>query len=522
MLRLSANPRRVGAIAVGTLMALTVTTPALAAPDPAKLAEKLVKRVKVNNVVRHLNAFQRLGFQNGDTRAASTPGHAASAEYVQAQLEAAGYLVARQEFPFTFEETLAESATVVTPAGGPTLDPTVMTYSANTPEGGVTADLVVLPDLIADPTPGCEATDFPAADLTGKIVLIQRGSCTFQIKHDNAAARGVAGVLVYQNNTDPPDTTVNGRLTEAGSGVVPIAGLSKIEGQALIDLAATGPVTIDLELRVLSEERTSFNLIAETQTGRNDNVVMAGAHLDSVTEGPGINDNGSGSAALLEIAIQAADTKPKNKLRFAWWSAEEYGLVGSGYYASQLGLEEQLDIALYLNFDMIGSPNFARFIYDGDDSDAEGAGAGPPGSAQIEDVFEAFFVGRGLAHEGTDFSGRSDYQGFIDIGIPAGGLFTGAEGRKTAEQAATYGGTADVSYDPCYHSACDTISNVNTQVLDEMSDAIAYTIGWFGTDTSTVNGSVSAKQLRRQTAEAKVARSKSAKATTVHPDHAGS
>ena len=160
-----------------------------------------------------------------------------------------------------------------------------------------------------------------------------------------------------------------------------------------------------------------------------------------------------------------AKVKPRNKVRFAWWGAEESGLVGSTYYVNNLSQEEQDKITLYLNFDMIGSPNYVFFIYDGDDSDGVGAGPGPEGSAQIEKLFESYYAQVGQPFKGTDFSGRSDYGPFIAVGIPSGGLFTGAEGIKTDEEAAVWGGTAGEQYDPCYHLACDTFDNISLQAL---------------------------------------------------------
>ena len=233
---------------------------------------------------------------------------------------------------------------------------------------------------------------------------------------------------------------------------------------------------------------TTYNVLAETTKGDPSNTIMVGAHLDSVNAGPGINDNGSGSAALLETAEQMAKVKPRNQVRFAWWGAEESGLVGSTFYVNKLTQEEQDDIALYLNFDMIGSPNHVFFIYDGDDSDGVGAGPGPEGSAQIEDVFESYYTEAGLPFKGTDFSGRSDYGPFIAVGIPSGGLFTGAEGIKTADEAALWGGTAGAQYDPCYHLACDTYDNVNLQALDVNSDAVAFATLQFAMNTQAVNG----------------------------------
>jgi Zn-dependent M28 family amino/carboxypeptidase len=215
---------------------------------------------------------------------------------------------------------------------------------------------------------------------------------------------------------------------------------------------------------------------------------MAGAHLDSVNAGPGIQDNGSGSAAILEVARQMAKVKPVNKVRFALWGAEESGLVGSIYYVNNLTQAEKDSITLYLNFDMIGSPNHVFFIYDGDDSDAVGAGPGPAGSAQIEQTFERFFNSVGVPFQGTDFSGRSDYGPFIEVGIPSGGLFTGAEGIKTPAEAALWGGTAGQAYDPCYHLACDTFDNINLYALDVNSDAVAYSVLQYAMNTRDING----------------------------------
>ena len=215
---------------------------------------------------------------------------------------------------------------------------------------------------------------------------------------------------------------------------------------------------------------------------------MAGAHLDSVSAGPGINDNGSGSASILEVAQQMYRVNTKNKVRFALWGAEEANLVGSTFYINSLSEEDHAKIALYLNFDMVGSPNHVFFIYDGDDLDAEGAGPGPAGSAEIEKTFERFFNSRAVPFKGTDFTGRSDYGPFIATGIPSGGLFTGAEGIKTAEEAAIWDGTAGVAYDHCYHQACDTYDNNNMGALETNADGIAYATLQYAMNTSDVNG----------------------------------
>jgi Zn-dependent M28 family amino/carboxypeptidase len=218
-------------------------------------------------------------------------------------------------------------------------------------------------------------------------------------------------------------------------------------------------------------------VIAETRKGDPNRVIVVGAHLDSVPAGPGINDNGSGSGTILEIAEVYAQQRltPRNKLRFMWYGAEEFNLIGSTFYVNNLSQAERDKIELMLNFDMIGSPNFVRFVYDGNNS-AGGGAVGPAGSGAIEQLFLDYFASQGLATDPTPFNGRSDYGPFIAAGIPAGGLFTGAEGIKTAEQAAIYGGTAGTQYDPCYHLACDTYANNSNTALDQMSDAVAHAV----------------------------------------------
>jgi Zn-dependent M28 family amino/carboxypeptidase len=308
--------------------------------------------------------------------------------------------------------------------------------------------------------------------------LIQRGTCAFAIKASNAQTAGASAVVIYNNIAGP----LNGTLG-APNYTIPVIGTTQAIGLETVGLLGSGPVTLRVMTNTESEFRQTRNVIAETPGGDPDRVVVVGAHLDSVIAGPGINDNGSGSATILEIAetfaAQARDAR--NKLRFIWFGAEEFNLLGSQYYVANLSPAERAQIELMLNFDMVGSPNFVRFVYDGDNSafpPGPGAAVGPPGSAEIERVFTDYFAALGLASEETAFSGRSDYGPFIAAGvnIPAGGLFTGAEGIKTAAQAATYGGTAGTAYDPCYHQACDTFANNSSTGLDQMSDAAAHAV----------------------------------------------
>ncbi|MFJ5987617.1 M28 family metallopeptidase [Lentzea sp. NPDC092896] len=487
-------------LAISALVAAPTAT-ASAAADPAgpALAKKLAKKVTVEGVNRHLIAFQRLADRNGGNRAALTPGYDASVDYVAGKLRDEGFIVTTPNFTFDIPVTDAETARV----DGVNYQALILTASPQTPAGGITGPLRVVPE---DATPGCEASDFAGQDFTGSVALIRRGACTFEQKHLNAFAAGAIAVLVSNNVAGPLSN-----VTLTNPGKIPTAGVSQADGTTLAGKAGS-QVTVDF--RFHTESRTQRNVIAETRTGRKNNVVMAGSHLDSVELGAGINDNGSGSAALLETALQLG-SRPKvdNAIRFAWWGAEERGLIGSEEWVRQQTFEQQLDIALYLNFDMVGSPNAAYFIYDGDDSDATGAGPGPYGSAQIEKAFADYFTAKGVPTEGTDFSGRSDYGEFIAQGIPAGGLFTGAEGVKTAAQAAKWGGTAGVAYDPCYHSKCDNLGNIDRVALGRNAGAIAFVTAAYGVSTEDVNG----VPPRAKRAEAR--KSAALQKTAAHDDH---
>jgi Zn-dependent M28 family amino/carboxypeptidase len=399
---------------------------------------------------------------------------------VKKVLKQAGYKVTEQEFTFSFFRELA-------PAVLEQVSPTPTPYETGTFDysgsGDVTGAVVPTNDLVIPPTPdpsstsGCEAGDFPAASATEpQVALIQRGTCTFEEKAINAAAAGYDAAIIFNEGQPGRDELFIGTLGNPAS--IPVVGLSFADAEALYAAIQAGS-TVVVHVVTSTEvdpDRETTNIIADSRGGDADKVLVVGAHLDSVVAGPGINDNGSGTSTILEIAEEMAelDIKPRQKVRFAFWGAEESGLLGSEHYVNTLSDTKLAKIFANLNFDMLGSPNYVRFVYDGDGS---GTGtAGPPGSAEIEAIFDDYFASQGLATEPTAFDGRSDYGPFIAVGIPAGGLFSGAEGIKTAEQAATFGGTADEPYDACYHQACDTTDNLSTDALFELGDAAAHAV----------------------------------------------
>lgn len=499
-------------LAAGALaVSVAVASPAAAAPNNNSVA-KLTKAVTVDGVLNHLEALQRVSDDNGGDRAAGRPGYGGSVDYVVEQLQAAGYDPVVQEFPFAYFE---ENSVLERVSPNPTsyvdeFDFLRNNFDTGSPEGTATGALIPVdlnvPAALLPPnsnSSGCEAADF-AAFPAGGIALMQRGTCGFSVKALNAQAAGAAAVIIM-NEGQPGRTGLVGMIGDATGLTIPAVFATSAVGE---DLARTPGAVVTVTVDYAEEQRITYNVLAETSTGNDANTVMAGAHLDSVQDGAGINDNGSGSAALLETAIQMQKVKPNNTVRFAWWGAEESGLLGSEYYVQESSDAQLEDIALYLNFDMVGSPNYFFGVYDGDNSsNTAPAGFIPPGSAEIEDVFEKYYANRGLPFQDTEFSGRSDYGPFIAVGIPAGGLFTGAEGVKTAAEADLYGGVAGADYDPCYHAFCDNlrgdgqntalfdqlraeydlVGNVNTDALDVNSDAVATAVITFAFDTSTVN-----------------------------------
>lgn len=451
------------------------------AATPAKAVDdidstRLRDAVTVGGILSHERVFQRIANQNDGNRAAGLPGYDASAAYVQQVLRAAGYRVQRQTFEFPFYRELA-------PAQVAQVTPTPTTYETGTFDfsgsGDVTGRVVPTNDVLIPPPPtpgstsGCEPTDFAPAPAGPSIALIQRGTCFFEVKAANAQAAGYDAVVFFNEGQPGRDELFIGSANRPFT--IPVVGLSFADGAALYARIQGGQdVVLHVATSTDNSPRPTTNILADSPGGDPDKVVVVGAHLDSVIDGEGINDNGSGSATILEIAKQIAKLKirPRQKLRFAFWGAEESGLLGSEHYVATLPDADLARIYANLNFDMLGSPNYARFVYDGDGS-ATGT-AGPPGSAQIEGIFDSYFAGAGLATDPTAFDGRSDYGPFIAVGIPAGGLFSGAEGIKTEAQAAAYGGTAGVAYDVCYHQECDDVNNLNVNALAELGDAAAH------------------------------------------------
>ncbi|KAI0885462.1 Zn-dependent exopeptidase [Annulohypoxylon maeteangense] len=401
----------------------------------------------------------------GRNRVHGTEGHLKTVQYFSDQLSALGdyYDIKLQDF--TTEVTLATHAELS--VGGKTLEAGGFSFGKN----GTWTDV----PLVTVANLGCNAVDHPET-LTGAIALIARGDCTFVQKITLAGQKGAVGAIIYNN----ADVGIAAGTLGGVNDLIPVGGISRADGLRLVSQIANGTtVTSSGDFWQYIANLTSHNVIASSKSGDASNVLFLGAHSDSVDAGPGINDNGSGSCGILTVAKALAKYTTDNQVRFAWWTAEEEGLLGAEHYVRVAAPADLDKIRLYLNFDMIASPNYVLGIYDGDGSAFNLSG--PAGSAEVEKLFEDWYTAQELPFVPSEFNGRSDYGPFLDAGVPSGGLDTGADGTKTEEEVTLFGGTAGIWYDPNYHSAADNVTNLNLVAFEATSKAIAHAVATYGT-----------------------------------------
>ena len=449
------------------------------AQSDADYAKQLQGRISTDSVMARLQKLQDIANANGGTRVAGSPGYEATVDYVVKTLKDKGFDVQTPEFTARVFQVGAESLTVNgTPVKAWSLD-----YGGASPPGGITAPLVATP---AGSATGCEASDYEGVQVGGAIALVDRGDCDFIDKVRAATGKGAVGLVVADNRDEKMVLT---SLPETGDVKIPVVWVSRADGVKLRAQPGTAKVVVEAATRDVKVR----NVIAQTKSGSTENVVMLGAHLDSVRYGPGINDDGTGIAMLLETAAQLGDSPSvKNAVRFGFWGAEEEGLLGSKAYVKTLDVERLKDIALYLNFDMLASPNAGYFSLDGNISKRpdpdEGMQIIPEGSAGIDRAMAGCLKDGGKQPEDGSFDGRSDYDSFSRTGIPVGGLDTGAEVAMTKEQAALWGGEAGKAFDPNYHSPDDTVANINREALSVTAPCVGYLTGRYAQDQSGRNG----------------------------------
>ena len=421
----------------------------------------------------HLRALQDIASRNGGNRAAGTAGYDRSAEYVAEKLKEAGYAVRFEEFDFPFFEERAPPILVLsTPEGQQVPAPAVRTLT-NSGSGALIGRLrAVRLGLDSGPprasTSGCDAGDFDGFE-RGSVALMRRGTCTFQTKVENAVAAGAIAVIIMNEGTDGRVDGYSGQLSKPAA--VPVVGVSYEFGRSL-ENAARGETALRLAVDAVTGTRTTRNVLADT--GRDDGLLtVVGAHLDSVPEGPGINDNGSGSAAVLETALQLPGPA-RQGLRFAFWGAEERGLIVSRHHVGALSEEERRRVGLYINLDMVGSPNFARFVQ-------SSAAGGELAEIARRELLADFREHNLPVTERSGGRYGTDDASFSEKGLPTLGLYTGADRPKSDADAGLFGGTAGRPYDPCYHRACDTIDNIDRDVLEQNTRALMRAVGTVAT-----------------------------------------
>lgn len=318
---------------------------------------------------------------------------------------------------------------------------------------------------------GCDISDFPANLTAGNIALVARGKCAFGDKLISAGKAGAAAVIIYDE-----DAPLHGTLGSPTGEEVPALSVSTKDAAKYIAALQKNPAhefEVTLYVDSYVKKVRTINVVAETKGGDHNNVVSLGAHSDSVAEGPGINDDGSGTISLLEVAKQLTNYKVNNAVRFAWWAAEEEGLLGSYAYADLLLSEENAKLRLFMDYDMMASPNYEYQIYDANNKDH------PAGSGDLKDLYIDWYTAQGLNYTMIPFDGRSDYVGFIDAGIPAGGIATGAEGIKSKKGQASFGGEAGKWFDPCYHQLCDDLSNPDYEAWVVNTKLIAHSVATY-------------------------------------------
>ena len=447
--------------------------------DPA--SEEAPNYHTTEELLSHLTALEAIATANQNNRAAGTSGYAESVDYVRESLESWGYEVSLQGFTIDIysigEDPILETVDNAEWVYGE--DYGIIHYSAG---ADVTATMIAIdvelsPQGEANSTnSGCQPNDF--ADFTeGSIALIQRGSCTFEEKSLNAQNAGAVAVVIFNEGQEGREDLFDGALNENNNIEIPVLSASYAVGLSLVTGSENPESTLHLMSDVTFGAQLVHNVIAD-YAGASDDFWMAGAHLDSVPEGPGINDNGTGVANILETAryIAANNIELAHGVRFAFWAGEELGLLGSTHYVQELSEQEASHILGYLNLDMIGSPKPGRFIYDGDESHYQSAMSLPEGSGSIEKAYEDFFNVRGVPHAPTRLDGRSDYYAFMAVGIPSGGLFSGAEDSINMQDAELFDLPLDDYYDACYHRACDGLDNIHLEVFTQMSDATTHVL----------------------------------------------
>ncbi|RDW68042.1 peptide hydrolase-4 [Coleophoma cylindrospora] len=422
-------------------------------------SENLLKRAK------SLFEIAKLGEKeyNHPTRVIGSDGHLATIDYIYSTIAKLGdyYTISNQSFP-AVSGNVFESRLVLGDSVPKSALPMGLTPPTKDREP-------VFGPLVLVANEGCDASDYPA-NVSGAIAFIKRGICGFGDKSALAGKSGAIAAVVYNNDKG----SLQGTLGDPTPDHVATFGISSEEAKPLIEkLEGGATINSSAYIDAIVERIATTNIVAQTKEGDAENCVMLGGHSDSVAEGPGINDDGTGTLTLLEVATQLTKYKVKNCVRFAWWAGEEEGLLGSDWYVDQLSEEENSKIRLFMDYDMLASPNYAYQVYNATNA------ANPTGSEELRDLYVDFYKTNKLNYTFIPFDGRSDYDAFIKHGIPGGGIATGAEGVKTKKEQEMFGGKAGDWFDPCYHQLCDTVDNLDLEAWEINTKLVAHSVATY-------------------------------------------
>ncbi|CAF1172553.1 unnamed protein product [Adineta steineri] len=491
------------AATLGTLNRRFDTITATATTNKAKLNSPLAETIRVDDLMNHLRQLQRIADESNGNRAINTRGFNETVNYIYNYLQnqVTGLKVKRETFQIR-NFALAKDPILLSTINGIVKN---FTYSANLSRSEFTyvnystaINLVDDVRVVNIPNLGCTADDWK--NVAGFVALVKAGgTCTYAEKGILAANSSIRALLFY--NHGETSNSLAPLITRLRyNNQLPALFLSYAAGQALADAALVGAtVKLEIQLQNLGTYPVD-NICADTVDGDPTQTIVVGSHTDSVPAGPGINDNGSGTAANLVLATNLARlyqmatyTKYKYRVRFCWWAAEEIGLAGSSHHvrtaqsATVVG-DRLRDYLLNLNFDMAGSPNFIFGIYDAKTAINGTPSSALPGSTKITELYRDWFIKQNLPWDFRDFNGRSDYGPFLAAGIAAGGVATGSDAIKTAEQREKYqksvgennAGFAGAILDPCYHLACDTLTNIHLFGYENLVQAAAYGLEYLG------------------------------------------
>jgi hypothetical protein len=519
-------------------LAVGATGSASAVPDPCltqanDTPSKLLPCIRTADLWQHMVNFDAIaklnpGPDGHPSRNSGEPGYKASVDYVANLMSKAGYNVSMQTYTFpyyqfgllNFAEASPSAQTFVLRTDwlpGQTLG--ASDGATLQPAGGINIPVTGLPP--GGSTSGCASTDFNGF-VPGRIALIQRGTCFFGVKVLNAQAAGASGVVIFnEGNTAARSGLFNAAFNDASGNAfvptIPVALATFDVGKSLnAQYQAGTPPVMNLDVNgVVDPARKDYNLIAESQGGNPNHVVVVDAHLDAIF-GEGMLDNASGSATILDIAEMMKNVNPQNKLRFIWFGGEELGLLGSTYYVNHLSSNDLSHIGYDLDADVTATPNYLIGVLDPTgpdlfDRNSTTASTFPKRvyapSTVARDEAVGYLNSINLNHEFLSPTGTDAFS-FNLMGIPASGVLTGQDCCKIAQEVSLFGGqtgnfegnlgTSDGGCVDNPFEWCDNLSNNDPNVLTFMSRTFANMVLEMAFDTKVMSSSNSAVSNPKQ------------------------